>query len=923
MHLLGPRSGAPCIPRRLEDVCCACGYTNNITLSSKIDQLNGTTLTNVVVNGVQGLAVSDIPDLSAHYLPISGGTITGGLTVTGSFSGGSLSLNTASSTNSFSTNATSTNLYAANLTLGSALSIANGGTGSTTLGGLLTGNGTGALTAAVLSAPLTFSGNTLAINQATLSQNGYLGSTDFTTFENKISSTSLSNGAGIGYNSSTGVISNTGVVSLAATYPLQTSGATGALTISTAFGTTTANTWSQLQQFQGAASTTLLSVYNGLFVGGTATTSIFGTATSTFGAGISATALNLSGSATSTAANGFNLSAGCFAVEGTCIGGSSSSLTIGATSISGGNNGDLLSILSGNLGDSGIPSIINSVPAVFISGTTIAQNYDSYGGGAGNTSSGSGGSVESTGFGYMALNAVDQGGANTAFGTAALQVVTSGTENTGLGTHAGKLITTGTFNTAVGTDVLFAATSSSNSTAIGAHALFFATAGPNTMVGSSGGASITTGTYNAGLGSNVLSSLTTGGSNVAVGDGALRSVQTNSNNTAVGYDAGLSSNGGGDNTLMGYLSGFGITTGAENTLLGSSGLIAGSYGQVTTGSQNIAIGYGVAVASPTTNGQLDIGNLIYGTGLTGTGSTVSNGLLGIGTKTPYSRLQVTGPDTASSTSAFSVVNNASTTEFQIFDGGNAQLAGTLTQNSDQRLKTNITSLDASSSLAAIDALNPVTFNWIDPTEGTAPQLGFIAQQVQQLFPALISTTSPTPLTPSGTLGLNYIGLISPMVSAIQALSSELTSLEATVAGFANSFTTKQLCVEKSDGTPVCISGDQLAGILSGTPSVQISVPTPPTISGTSTPPSINIQGSNPATINVGDTYTDLGAIVTDNQGHDLGYKTFLDGALVSNIVIDTTQVATDTIDYVATDTWGNTATSTRTVITKAASSSSN
>jgi hypothetical protein len=60
--------------------------------------------------------------------------------------------------------------------------------------------------------------------------------------------------------------------------------------------------------------------------------------------------------------------------------------------------------------------------------------------------------------------------------------------------------------------------------------------------------------------------------------------------------------------------------------------------------------------------------------------------------------------------------------------------------------------------------------------------------------------------------------------------------------------------------------------------------------------------------------------VHDNQGHDLGYKTFLDGALVSNIIIDTSQVATDTIDYVATDTWGNTATSTRTVIIEASPS---
>src|SRR5665811_92114 len=54
----------------------------------------------------------------------------------------------------------------------------------------------------------------------------------------------------------------------------------------------------------------------------------------------------------------------------------------------------------------------------------------------------------------------------------------------------------------------------------------------------------------------------------------------------------------------------------------------------------------------------------------------------------------------------------------------------------------------------------------------------------------------------------------------------------------------------------------------------------------------------------GDTYTDLGAIVHDNQGHDLSYRTFINGVPSGNILIDTSQVATDTIDYVATDTWG-------------------
>jgi hypothetical protein len=308
-----------------------------------------------------------------------------------------------------------------------------------------------------------------------------------------------------------------------------------------------------------------------------------------------------------------------------------------------------------------------------------------------------------------------------------------------------------------------------------------------------------------------------------------------------------------------------------------------------------------------------------------------NGNVGIGTTTPYSRLTVWGPNTASSTLAFNIVNNASTTVFAVFDGGNAQLSGTLTQSSDARLKTNIQSLDASTSLAAINSLTPVAYNWLDPNKDGTRQYGFIAQQVQQVFPNLVSTTSATALTPDGTLGLNYIGLIAPIVEAVQTLSAEVQTLTSTVRSFADSFTTKiltantgnfqKLCVQKSDGTSVCVNGDQLAGILSGTPSVQISAPTTPTISGTTTPPSISIQGNNPATINVGDTYTDLGAIVHDNQGHDLSYRTFINGVLSGNILIDTSQVATDTIDYVATDTWGNTSTSTRTIIVESASSS--
>ena len=53
---------------------------------------------------------------------------------------------------------------------------------------------------------------------------------------------------------------------------------------------------------------------------------------------------------------------------------------------------------------------------------------------------------------------------------------------------------------------------------------------------------------------------------------------------------------------------------------------------------------------------------------------------------------------------------------------------------------------------------------------------------------------------------------------------------------------------------------------------------------------------------------------TDNVDQNIGLKYFLNGALASNIVIDTSAAATDTIEYVATDNAGNTARSTRTVI---------
>jgi hypothetical protein len=107
--------------------------------------------------------------------------------------------------------------------------------------------------------------------------------------------------------------------------------------------------------------------------------------------------------------------------------------------------------------------------------------------------------------------------------------------------------------------------------------------------------------------------------------------------------------------------------------------------------------------------------------------------------------------------------------------------------------------------------------------------------------------------------------------------------------------------------------DQFANL---TPDTDTAAATSAPASSTpATPPIIEVQGNNPAHINVGETYIDLGARITGPTQADtnLRIKTFLNGALVSNIVLDTIAPATDTIAYVA-ENAASTSTSTRTVI---------
>ncbi len=74
-----------------------------------------------------------------------------------------------------------------------------------------------------------------------------------------------------------------------------------------------------------------------------------------------------------------------------------------------------------------------------------------------------------------------------------------------------------------------------------------------------------------------------------------------------------------------------------------------------------------------------------------------------------------------------------------------------------------------------------------------------------------------------------------------------------------------------------------------------------------TPPTIQLLGNNPARILVGNSYSDMGAVVTDNVNSNLGYSIMIDGRAVTEVSIDTREEATYVIRYTATDQAGNSA----------------
>lgn len=217
----------------------------------------------------------------------------------------------------------------------------------------------------------------------------------------------------------------------------------------------------------------------------------------------------------------------------------------------------------------------------------------------------------------------------------------------------------------------------------------------------------------------------------------------------------------------------GFTYGLYGEVASADGV--GAYARATATSGN-TYGFRSRVESPSGVG-------IYAEAASTTGTAV--GVSGR-SYSPTGRA-VEGWNNATSGTAYGVYGrSASAAGYGIYCAG-ALCGGTIawTPASDARLKENIVTLTDAYGLDAIRKLHPVTYDWKDTAKKKlGKQVGFIAQEVEKIFPELVVPGADLEITLSNgkketvkhSKAMAYETLTVPLVRAVQQLADTLDAL---------------------------------------------------------------------------------------------------------------------------------------------------
>ncbi|HCY90135.1 MAG TPA: hypothetical protein DHV17_07740 [Chitinophagaceae bacterium] len=269
--------------------------------------------------------------------------------------------------------------------------------------------------------------------------------------------------------------------------------------------------------------------------------------------------------------------------------------------------------------------------------------------------------------------------------------------------------------------------------------------------------------------------------------------------TASGF---VSTSFGYNTTASGFIStslgNYTFARGFSSTSIGE-GTIAKARGAVSLGLYNDSTDNPITSSFNNADRIFQIGN---GTDLNARKNAVTvlrNGHVGIGELSPEFVLDVKGRMRIQSNNSLSAginLNNDANSDLAAFMGmrstnnevgfygytgtlgwrflvntttGNAWMQGTLTQNSDIRLKKNIKPL--THTLAAIQQLKGYSYHWKDPNNPDE-QIGLLAQELQKVYPQLVKENN------NGDLSVNYSGLIPVLLEAIKELHQKVAELES-------------------------------------------------------------------------------------------------------------------------------------------------
>ncbi|MCX7551854.1 tail fiber domain-containing protein [Xanthomarina sp. F2636L] len=245
--------------------------------------------------------------------------------------------------------------------------------------------------------------------------------------------------------------------------------------------------------------------------------------------------------------------------------------------------------------------------------------------------------------------------------------------------------------------------------------------------------------------------------------------------TAIGYDTKASNL---YTTAMGRST---VASGRFSTAMGLESEASGDYstamGNNTTASRSnsTAMGYNTTASGyySTAMGYNTTASGSYSIAMGNNTTAYDNSSTAVG---KYNRYSDSFP--ISLKRLFMVGNGTSdsdrTNAFTVYENGNASLAGTLTQNSDRRLKKDITPL--SYGLETILQLNPVAYNWINRTRDYK-SLGLIAQEVQPIINEIVHIDDDE----AKTLSVSYTELIPVLIKAIQEQQEIIESQNLTIS----------------------------------------------------------------------------------------------------------------------------------------------